>query len=108
MVISLGLDQSKVHRNLDGQIKVMGLEAPDLILVLLVAAVMNLFFGQTNFVLITVFGIPSILLLILYFGKKGKPENYLIHLLRYMASPRFYSAGESSQKTEQMRQRFYE
>lgn len=86
----------------------MGLEAPDLILVLLVAAVMNLFFGQTNLMLITVFGIPSLLLFTLYFGKKGKPENYLIHLLRYLVMPRFYSAGDNSLKIEKMKGKFYE
>jgi len=104
----LSLEQSKVHRNLDGAIKVMGLEAPDLILVLMVAAVMNLFFGQTSLVLITVFGIPLLLLFTLYFGKKGKPENYLIHLVRYLVTPRFFSAGENSLKTERMKNTFYE
>jgi len=104
---TLGLEQSKVHRNLDGTIKVMGLEAPDLILVLLVAAVMNLFFGQTRLVLITVFGIPLLLLFTLYFGKKGKPENYLVHLARYLVMPSFYSAGSESVKRERMKQKFY-
>jgi len=104
----LDLEQSKVHRNLDGAIKVMGLEAPDLILVLMVAAIMNLFFGQTNLVLITVFGIPLLLLFTLYFGKKGKPDGYLIHLLRYLMTPSFYSAGVRPNFLERMKTSFYE
>ena len=102
------LDTSPVHRNLDGQIKVMGLEAPDLIFVLLVAAVMNLFFGQTQFVLLAVFGVPSLILVTLYIGKKGKPEGYLIHLLRYFLTPSFYSAGEDPISKERMKKTFYE
>lgn len=102
------LDSSPVHRNLDGKIKVMGLEAPDLILVLLVAAIMNLFFGQTRFVLLAVFGIPSLILVTLYFGKKGKPEGYLVHLLRYLMTPSFYSAAATPNSEERMKNKFYE
>ena len=102
------LDTSPVHRNLDGQIRVLGLEAPDLIFVLLVAAVMNLFFGQTKFVLLAVFGVPSLILVALYFGKKGKPDSYLIHLLRYLMTPSFYSAGAEPNFLERMKTSFYE
>jgi len=101
------LDSSQVHRNLDGKIKVMGLEAPDLIFVLLVAAIMNLLFGQTRFVLLTVFGIPSFLLVVLYIGKKGKPQDYLIHLIRYFFTPGFYSAGDKPTNEERMKIKFY-
>jgi len=38
--------------------------------------------------------IPSIVLMCLYFGKKGKPDGYLIHLLRYVMSHGYYSASE--------------
>jgi hypothetical protein len=104
----MDLDTSPVHRNLDGQIRVLGLEAPDLIFVLLVAATMNLFFGQTRFVLLAVFGVPSLILVALYFGKKGKPDGYLIHLLRYLMTPSFYSAGVRPNFLERMKTSFYE
>ena len=104
----MDLDTSPVHRNLDGQIRVLGLEAPDLIFVLLIAAIMNLFFGQTKFVLLAVFGVPSLILVTLYIGKKGKPDGYLIHLMRYLLMPSFYSAGEIPNQVERMKQSFYE
>ena len=102
------LDSSQVHRNLDGKIKVMGLEAPDLIFVLLVAAIMNLLFGQTRFVLLAVFGMPSLLLAGLVIGKRGKPEGYLIHCLRYFLTPGFFSAGDQPKFEERMKRTFYE
>ena len=104
----MDLDTSPVHRNIDGQIRVLGLEAPDLIFVLLVAAIMNLFFGQTRFMLIAVFGVPSLILASLYIGKKDKPEGYLIHLLRYLITPNFYSAGETPHLLQRMKASFYE
>lgn len=104
----MGLDCSQVHRNLDGQLKIMGLEAPDLILVLMIAAIMNLFFGETRLMLLMVFGLPSLLLAVLYFGKKDKPENYLIHLAKYLTTPGFYSAGVLATNETKMKKRFYE
>lgn len=104
----MDLDSSQVHRNLDGKLKVVGLEAPDLIFVLLIAAIMNLLFGQTRFVLLAVFGMPSLILTILYIGKRGKPEGYLIHLLKYFLTPGFYSAGERPTHEERMKITFYE
>ncbi|MGZ3783877.1 MAG: hypothetical protein ACXVC3_05040 [Bdellovibrio sp.] len=43
--------------------------------------------------------IPSAALAaILYFGKKGKPENYLLHWIRFQFTPASFSAfSDSSQ-----------
>jgi hypothetical protein len=83
-----------VHRKLDARLKIAGCEAPDLLAVLLFAAVMNLIFGQTFLALPMVIIFPSILLLILFFGKRDKPDGFLIHLLRFHITPGFYSAGD--------------
>jgi hypothetical protein len=90
----LDLKTSTVHRKLDARLKIAGLEAPDLLAVLLFAAVMNLIFGQSILALPMVIVLPSILLLILFFGKRDKPDSFLIHLLRYHLTPGFYSAGD--------------
>ncbi len=83
------LQKSPVHRGLDVKMKVGGLEALDLIFVLILAGGMNML------------GIPSLIVLsvtvsalcTLYLGKRGKPEGYLLHLLRYLTTPGNYSAG---------------
>lgn len=90
------LRSSKVFRKLDAKWKIGGLELPDLLFVLILSAVMNLFFGRTILALPLVIVTPLAVAALLYFGKKNKPENYLIHLARYHLSPGFYSAGENS------------
>ena len=71
----------------------MGFEAQDLILLLLLASVMNLFFGATSFGAVMTLGPPLLLGGILFFCKRGKPDGYLMHLIRFHTSPGFYSAG---------------
>lgn len=87
------LDSSNVHRNLDAKIKIGGLEALDLLLVLIISAMMGIFFdsGTTGFVF--TFVIPLILLGFLYALKRNKPEGYLKDLIRYYLSPGFFSAS---------------
>lgn len=89
------LHSSTVHRRLDAKIKIVGLEAHDLLFVLLFAAIMNLIFGQTPFGTIMVFAIPMLMAFILFFIKRNKPENYLIHLIRFHLEPGHLSAGRT-------------
>lgn len=89
------LDSSTVQRNIDPKLKVLGpLEALDLLFVLLVAAIMSFFFQGTDFAFLFVIAIPSVMLIALFFLKKGKPDRYLVHLIRYFTTPGFYSAGQ--------------
>lgn len=87
------LKTSTVHRKLDAKFKIGGIEATDLLSVLILAAVMNLFFGQFSFGPLFIFGLPAILFCTLYFGKRGKPENYLIHAIKYYVSSGELKAG---------------
>lgn len=75
--------------------KIVGMEVHDLLFVLLTASVMNLVFGRTFLALYLVFLLPSVMAAVLFFAKRNQPERYLIHLLRYVTSPGFYSAGET-------------
>lgn len=83
------LKSSAVHRNLDAKFKIGGVEAADLLAVLLSGAVMNLIFGRLSIGPVFIFGLPALLFCALYFGKRGKPEGYLMHALKY-----YISAGE--------------
>jgi hypothetical protein len=99
----LELKTSTVHRKLDRKLKIAGLEAPDLLAVLMFGAIMNLIFGQTALALPIVIILPSVMLLVLYFGKRDKPDGYLLHLLRFYFTPGFYSAGEDPKHEHLMR-----
>lgn len=88
------LKVSTVHRKLDARFKIGGIDATDLLAVLFTAAVMNLIFGRLSFGPIFIFGIPAVLFFVLYFGKRGKPDGYLLHAIKYYLSPGELWAGE--------------
>jgi hypothetical protein len=102
------LKSSTVHRNLDAKLKVMGLEVHDLLFVLLFASVMNLLFGKTDLAIYIVFLLPMTMAGVLFFAKRNKPDQYLVHLFRFYLSPGFYSAAQVSPKEDAMRARIYE
>lgn len=76
------------------------MEAPDILGVLIFASIMNLFFGRSDLSFFFVIILPLALLVILYFGKRGKPDGYLIHLARYYLTAGYYSAGNNQNETK--------
>mgnify|MGYP001558645355 CR=1 FL=1 len=80
------LRASQVHRRLDAKLKVGGVEAADLLVVLLLAAVLNLLLGQMPFGPVLIFGIPGVLFFALYIGKRGKPDGYLFQAIKFYLS----------------------
>lgn len=89
----MSLQTSSVHKNLDTEIKIAGLDAQDLLLILMVAMVMNVLFGNTPMAEVLVFGLPVLLSIVLFFGKRGKPKNFLIDYARFITREGHYSAG---------------
>ena len=99
----MSLDLTPVHRNLHTKVTFLGLEFEDLILVLALAALMNLLahFAGNN---AHIFGIPlnifmefvvpvlTVPFLILF--KYGRPRGYLTDLLRSFFAPRAWCALE--------------
>ena len=102
------LQSSATHRGLNIKMKIGGLEALDLIFCLILMAALNLFIGSTSFGLPIVFGLPCFLLVCLYIGKKNKPDNFLLHLIRYYITPGFYSAAERPVTLEKSKAKIYE
>lgn len=88
------LDSSIVHRNLDAKLKIGGLEALDLLIVLIFSAFMGIFFDGGKLGFLFVFILPLALLIFLYFLKRNRPEGYLRDVLRFSLSRGFYSASE--------------
>ena len=85
---------SPVYRNLDARMKILGFEALDLLIALIIAGVMNLLFGHGVLALPLGVGLPCLALAVLYVSKRGKPDKFLVHWLKYQVTPGFYSAGE--------------
>lgn len=102
------MNTSTVQRNLDARLKIGNIEALDLLIALICGAVMNLFFSGTVLEMPLVIGVPVLILAVCYCGKRGKPEKYLPHLLRYHLEPAFFSAGEEPAKVlQQMRSKIH-
>lgn len=71
---------------------VMGFEIPDLLAIFLTLSVLNFLFGSTDLKIPLVW-VPALsLAVLLRFVKRGKPENYLVHWLRYQIQPGVISA----------------
>ena len=100
-----GLKTSRVHRKLDAKLKILGFEIMDLLAILMLAAVNNLFLGRTSFAPVFVLVIPSLLAAVLYFVKRNRPEGFLLHWLRYVTTPGVYSAAQVNPKLEEKRRR---
>ena len=90
----MSLTVTPVSRSLDKKLLVLGFEIPDLLAIFLFLAVLNFVFGGHGgfTTIVIVWGPPAALGAALYFGKKDRPENYLIHELRYQISPGVYHA----------------
>jgi len=81
-----------VSKSLDRKLMMFGYEVMDVLAIFLTLSVLNLLFGQSGMTLLLVW-IPTILLaVVLRLGKRGKPDKFLLHWLRYQVKPGVYSA----------------
>jgi hypothetical protein len=88
----LSLRVVPVSKCLDKKLMMLGYEMPDLLAIFLVLSTLNFLFGQTQFRFFLVW-LPTIsLAALLRFGKRGKPDGFLLHWLRYQMKPGVYSA----------------
>ena len=101
------INTSTIHRNLDAKFKIGNIEALDLLIALICGAMMNLCFGGTALELPMVMGVPVLVLTVLYCGKRGKPDKYLPHLLRFYLATGFFAAGAEPTQAAQMRRKMY-
>ena len=101
-------ERSKVYRQLDNKMRIAGMEACDLIFILLAAAILNLFFGGTRLASWAVFVIPTVLGVVIHAGKRGRPEGHLIHLIRHHITPGYHSAGGKGLFEDKRRQKIYD
>ncbi|WP_415061571.1 hypothetical protein [Bdellovibrio sp.] len=88
---------SSVPRTLETKSKIMGFELSDVLLLLLNLSIQNLAFGGTAMKIPMVFGTSLVLGLMLFFFKRGKPDNYIQHYFEHLLSPIVRSANASDE-----------
>lgn len=88
-----GLSVTAVPRALEMKSKLFGFELPDLLLIFMNLAMTNLIFGATAYRYALVWGSTVCLAGVLFFAKRGRPDNYLQHLGEHLISPTYRAAG---------------
>src|SRR5580658_11054482 len=101
--MDMSLDLTPVHRNLHTKVTFLGLEFEDLILVLALAALMNIFghfvTGNSKVLemplsLFMEFVVPLLAVPFLILFKYGKPRGYLTDLIKSFVAPHAWCALE--------------
>lgn len=93
------LELSKVSRSLDRKTLILWLEITDIFALVTFCSVLNLAFGGTGLKLYFVY-LPTLVLgVTMILAKRGKPEGFLVHFLKFHLQPKhltcFYSGPET-------------
>jgi hypothetical protein len=89
---SIGLRSTAVSRCLEKKLLFVGYELPDVLVIFLFLAALNLTFGRTEYKLWLVW-LPSVSLAVaLKLAKRGKPDGFLTHWVRFKMRPRVLCA----------------
>lgn len=87
--------ESSIHRHLDAKLKVWGMEASDLLLSVGIFALMSMIFEGTFLEIPMSIIFPVLLLGGLTWAKKNKPDDFLVHALRFYSSPGYFSCQDA-------------
>ncbi len=84
---------SKVPRALETKARLFGFELGDLLIIFLYLSLSNLIFGATRLKFPVVWLGTVAIATSLYFTKRGKPDQHLVHLGEYWRAPGVLTAG---------------
>lgn len=82
------LRSTEVSRCLEKKILFMGYELPDVLAIFMFLAALNLAFGRTEYKFALVWLPTAALAVALRLAKRGKPDGFLIHWVRFQIRPR--------------------
>lgn len=91
-IFYMGLKTTAVSQCLDKKLKFLGFEIPDLLFILSFLSLLNFLFGAFQWKIFFVWVPTLILALVLRIGKHGKPDNYLLHKIRFLVQPKILKA----------------
>ena len=88
----MALKSEPTSQSLERKLMIAGFEIPDLLAIFSLLATLNFLFGATGQKLLLVWLPTAALALALRLGKRGKPDNYLVHLARFHFAPKYLLA----------------
>ncbi len=81
-----------VSKCLDKKLIMFGFEVMDILAVFLTLSILNFIFGSSSLKILFVWLPSATLAAVLRYGKRGKPDKYLVHWLRFQTKPGTLSA----------------
>jgi len=89
------IKMTPVSRCLEKRILVFGFEIPDLLIIFITLSILNFLFGTTSMKIPLVW-VPTIAIgTTLRLTKRGKPDNFFIHWIRFQIRPGVLSAFQA-------------
>ena len=101
----MSLRTEPTSQSLEKKLLIMGFEVPDVLAIFLLLSILNFLFGQTNYKLFLVWLPVLTVAIILRVGKRGKPDNYLVHLAKFKLSPKYFSAFQEPTRNSSYKKR---
>ena len=101
----MALRSEPTSQSLDKKLLILGFEVPDVLAIFLLLSILNFVFGQTNYKLFLVWLPVAIIATILRIGKRGKPDNYLLHLSKFHLRPKYFSAFKDPSQNISLRKK---
>lgn len=93
----MALKVTSVSQCLEKKLQVMGFEIPDLFFIFFLLSILNVIFGAGAGKLFLVWLPTFAVAVAIRLGKRGKPDNYILHLGRYWLRPKALWAFPESQ-----------
>lgn len=81
-----------VSKCLDKKLIMFGFEVMDILAIFLTLSILNFIFGSSSLKILFVWLPSALLAIVLRYGKRGKPDKYLVHWLRFQIKPGTLSA----------------
>ncbi len=95
----MSLKTTPTSKSLEKKLLLMGFEIPDVLAIFFLLSILNFTFGQTSHKFALVWLPVIAAATILRIGKRGKPDNYLVHLAKFHAQPKYLSAFQEPRET---------
>lgn len=96
----MGLRSEPTSQSLERKLLILGFEVPDILAIFILLSILNFTFGSTNQKLLLVWAPVIVAALTLRVGKRGKPDGYLMHLIRFQIRPKYLSAFQEPSQSE--------
>jgi hypothetical protein len=88
----MSLKVTQVSQCLEKRLEFWGFEIPDLLFILGVLSVLNFLLGALKWKIFYVWIPTGILAALLRLTKHGKPDNYLVHKIKFFIQPKVLNA----------------